>query len=215
MIPAKWPCSLSDKLADWQALAITGGEALIRDKVVLNLGPGYGVEEFLLAHLAARWIVQDNDPDVLARAVQAAQSEMNGPYEVESPVASLLHTLPEIPLPDDSVDLVLDFSTLDNTPDPVGAYVETFRVLRPLTGILISTYSNRLVVPPGASSESTFVPAKLSVILNHIGYDVRFNDRNTEARAVVVGQVPAHKAQMLNRWRTNAVLRAEAYEFAQ
>ena len=206
MIPAKWPCALSDKLVDWQALAITGGEELIKGKVVLNLGPGYGVEEFLLAHLAQEWIVQDNDADVLTRAMEAGGCP--GMYRLYEP-------LPVIPLTDSSVDLVLDFSTLDNTPDPVTAYAETFRVLRPETGILISTFSNRHVVPAGASSESTFDPKKLAAIFNLIGYDVRYQSREMEARAVIVGQVPEHKAALRDRWLHQPVFRGEARNLAR
>lgn len=175
------PPPLSDKLVDWQALAVVGGQPWLAGKAVLDVGPGYALEAQVFSGLAARWVVLDLAPRVLARVAEVAPRALR----VQGDACAM-------PFGPATFDVVLDCGTFDNTPDPGLAYREAARVLRS-RGVLISTYANRRVLggavsPDGAERRQD--PDELARWLNGCGLDVRWRDREDQARAVMVGEKP-------------------------
>jgi SAM-dependent methyltransferase len=174
-----WPMPLGDKLVDWGLLAIVGGESLLVGKRVLNLGPGFALEETVWAARAGRWVSLDSDQSVLARV------------EWLAPAAERVRSfLPVIPLERESFDVVLDFSTLDNTPDPVQGYREAATMLVP-GGLLLSSYAN--AAAEGAvttPSDTPLWPDDLAQVLIRCGLDVIYRAREDQTRASIVAQRP-------------------------
>jgi SAM-dependent methyltransferase len=127
------PSTLSDKLVDWQALAAAGGESLIRDKDVLDVGPAWGVDAYLFAPSARSWTVVDGVEAVLGHVTLACPS-------VHALHLDLRH---DWPFGDEKFGLVLDFSTIDDVGHAEHCYRECARVLRH-GGTLLTTYANAL-----------------------------------------------------------------------
>jgi SAM-dependent methyltransferase len=176
LIPrAHWSLFLSDKLADWQLFAVAGGEPLLKDARVLNLGPGYGLEEFVLARHAKEWIALDSSLWVLERA-----------RVLEPKILTRVTMLPELPADLGEFDLVLDFSTLDDIAEPLAGYRAVARLLRP-GGRLVTTYANRRKTQPGTE------PEDLAVAMASCGLDVLYRTYEDQARAGMIAQRPSEE----------------------
>lgn len=127
-----WGFILSDKLFDWYVLSKAGGEALISERTVLDVGPGFGLDAMVFASMARRYIVLDVDDDVLHRVATLAPSA-----EIHKGDARAM------PFGDGEFNLVIDFSTFDDTDDPLACYRHAIRVLA-ARGRLVTTFANGL-----------------------------------------------------------------------
>jgi SAM-dependent methyltransferase len=95
---------------------------------VLDIGCGSGIDTVLAAHRtgpAGRVIALDFLPEMLERTAQAAREE--GLENVETLEAEM----EEIPLTDDSVDVVISNGVINLSPRKARALAECARVLRP------------------------------------------------------------------------------------
>ena len=120
--------SLADKIADWTALEKAGGEAVIRGRDVLDIGPWFAIDALLLAGKSRRYVTVDRAADILALVRRVV------PY-----VETVQADASDLPLENYSFDVVLDFSTFDDTDDPLTCYSEAVRVLR-MRGLLVSRF---------------------------------------------------------------------------
>lgn len=169
-IPA--PNNLSDKLADWEILAQVGGTDLIRDKVVLDIGPAWGTDAYMLGPIAKRWVALDSSPAVLQHL-----NDHRIPC-TEGDAAA-------IPFPDDTFDTVIDFSSIDDTlGDPLACYAECARVLKP-GGVLISSYANARACPPDAAYRMQD-PHNLAEYCRSLGLNAFRREYEGQPRAVMV-----------------------------
>lgn len=101
---------------------------LVPGTVVLDLGSGAGVDCFLAAAKVGplgRVIGVDMTPEMIARARTLART--SGRTNVEFHLGEIEH----LPVPDNSVDVVLSNCVINLAPDKGQVYREAFRVLRP------------------------------------------------------------------------------------
>lgn len=122
--------SLADKIADWTALEKAGGEAVLRGRDVLDIGPWFAIDALLLAGKARRYVTVDCSEEILGWTRRVA------PY-----VETVRADAADLPLENYSFDVVLDFSTFDDTDDPLACYTEAVRVLR-MRGLLVSRFDD-------------------------------------------------------------------------
>ena len=141
--------SLVDKIADWTALEKAGGEAVLRGRDVLDIGPWFAIDALLLAGKARRYVTVDCSEEILGWTRRVV------PY-----VETVRADAADLPLENYSFDVVLDFSTFDDTDDPLACYSEAVRVLR-MRGLLVSRFDD-------AQGE-----AERIAILNRLGMSVR------------------------------------------
>ncbi|MFZ5477672.1 MAG: arsenite methyltransferase [Myxococcota bacterium] len=102
--------------------------ALSPGERVLDLGSGAGFDCFLAARAVGPTgsvIGVDMTPDMLARARENAKKA--GLPNVEFRLGEIEH----LPLPDESVDVVISNCVVNLSPDKPAVYREAFRVLRP------------------------------------------------------------------------------------
>lgn len=168
------PPTLSDKLADWEGLAMAGGESPIAGKRVLDVGPLYGVDALMFSTKAAPYIVLDSAPTVLEHV------------HLVAPSAECVRSDACVPWPfdDATFDLVLDFSTFDDTKDPHFCYRQAARVLAP-GGILVTSYANALVIAP-TTWWTKQDPDALAAHLEACGLRVFHRLREDQARAMMI-----------------------------
>jgi SAM-dependent methyltransferase len=104
---------------------------LARDRVVVDLGCGFGWGSFLLADVAARIVAVDRDQ----RALEVARQALPTPI-----VAQVVGDLQHLPLPAQSVDLVLCMELIEHLEVESMRLVlaETRRVLKP-GGLLLGS----------------------------------------------------------------------------
>lgn len=191
--------ALSDKLADWEAFVLVGGQTFLKDRSVLEIGPEYGLDTVWFSGFAKRWTVLDNAPDVLSWI--ASLSRMAPGFDLIKGDAC------KLPFPDGEFQLVLDYGTFDNTADPFAAYREACRVLS-RHGVLISTYANEAVLGKSNDPHETRVhPDDLRDHLESLDMWVRWRDRHSQARAVVIAQKYAPQAQCT--WDSDNVCRCK------
>lgn len=172
---ALWPATLGDKLADWDSLAKVGGTRWIVGKQVLDVGPGRALDVQLLSPEAGRYCVLDPDPEVLAWVKHV------------EPQVELYRGLAEaMPFPDETFDLVLDFSSIDNCSEPMQCYREAFRVLK-THGLLLSSYANKAVLSD-LLDQHTQDPDVLEKALEGMGFWRRWHERRNQARACIAAQ---------------------------
>ena len=180
------PPPLGDKLADWQALSDAGGEELLRDRDVLDVGPFWGIDAALFAPRARSYTAIDSADAVLDQVHRIAPS-------VRLVLADLLQPWPFEPA---TFDTVLDFSTLDDVGRPDVGYLEAARVLRP-GGTLLTCFANSRGIDTSVEY-TTSDPEELRRSLEAMGFEVRAVGRRDQARAVLVakkhgvGAGPAH-----------------------
>lgn len=114
----------------WAAGAVRGAD-------VLDAGCGVGFGTRILAQSGAARIV---GIDVSEAAIAAARHDADGVAELA--VAGL----EDVPLESGSIDLVVCFEVIEHVDNPVRAFAELRRVLRPNGALLLST-PNRAVSP--------------------------------------------------------------------
>ncbi len=169
------PCE-SDKLVDREALAMAGGNALLTEKRVLDIGPCYGLDARDFAPLAACYVVVDYDTLVLEWMTKIAPRAVR----VEA-------TARMLPFRSGSFDTVLDFGTLDNVGALVESYREACRVLKS-GGTFVTTYGNALVLGRGDGVGEIYSdPTELSALLADCGLVVTHRGYENQPRAIMIG----------------------------
>lgn len=111
-----------------------------RGVVVLDAGCGEGYGTRILAGAAARVLGVDRVPDVVAHARRAYP-------EADLLVADVC----DLPLADESVDLVVSLQVIEHVAAPDRLVAEAARVLRP-GGELLCATPNRVTFSPGAAA---------------------------------------------------------------
>lgn len=104
-------------------------------ETVLDLGSGGGIDVFLAAQKVGnggKVIGVDMTPDMIERAVETAEK---GSY---TNVEFRLGEIEDLPVENDSVDVIISNCVLNLTPNKAAAYSEVFRVLKPGGRILVS-----------------------------------------------------------------------------
>lgn len=112
-------------------------------RTVLEAGCGEGYGADLIAGVAERVIGLDYD--------DAAVAHVRSRYPR---VESIQGNLAELPLPDASVDVVVNFQVIEHLWDQAQFIGECARVLRP-GGVLMISTPNRITFSPGATPPST------------------------------------------------------------
>lgn len=113
---------------------------LVADKIVLEVGCGEGYGTALLGASADRALGIDYDAQTAAHAAQTY------------PQASFVRAnLAALPVPGESVDVVVTLQVIEHVWDHGGFVRECLRVLRPV-GLLLVTTPNRLTFSPGLSA---------------------------------------------------------------
>ncbi|MGV0741973.1 class I SAM-dependent methyltransferase [Mycolicibacterium sp. XJ870] len=135
-----------------------------RDVLEAGCGEGYGAD--LIADVARQVIGLDYD--------EATVAHVRARY----PRVDIRHgNLAELPLPDGSVDVVVNFQVIEHLWDQAQFVGECFRVLRPGGRILIST-PNRITFSPGRDTPLNpfhtreLNAAELTELLETAGFDV-------------------------------------------
>jgi SAM-dependent methyltransferase len=106
-----------------------------RDVLEAGCGEGYGAD--LIAGVARRVVALDYD--------EATVAHVRARY----PRVEVVHgNLAELPLPDNSVDVVVNFQVIEHLWDQPQFVAECFRVLRP-GGLLMVSTPNRITFSPG------------------------------------------------------------------
>lgn len=106
-----------------------------RDVLEAGCGEGYGAD--LISRVARRVIALDYDESAVAHV------------RARYPRVQVLHgNLAELPLPDRSVDAVVNFQVIEHLWDQAGFVRECLRVLRP-AGLLMVSTPNRITFSPG------------------------------------------------------------------
>lgn len=178
---------LGDKLVDWKLIEVMGGQGLFTGKDVLEFGPSYGIDLIMWAPWTASYTMIESAADVLDHLHPiVAWLGQHG-----RTVSIIPHNLQaHIPLPDQCVDVVIDFGTIDNVLAGYGPYMEAARLLRP-GGHLLSTYANRLVLQEPTSScgdEQRFYPNDLLKELGSVGLSVCYRIAEDQPRAGLICQ---------------------------
>jgi SAM-dependent methyltransferase len=177
------PPHFGDKFDDWRRLAEAGGEALLTNKDVLDIGPCYGLDVFAFAPKTRSYTVIDSDPTVLAHMSWLSSG----------PRFNLIHANLKngIPCDDEFFDTVFDFGTLDNVLGGIHLYQEAIRILR-RRGVFICSYANREVLSGQLSDsgdEERFTFDELQRALIDAGAtQVTSMDSRTHARAGLIAR---------------------------
>ncbi|MDM4140656.1 MULTISPECIES: class I SAM-dependent methyltransferase [Mycobacterium] len=111
------------------------GRCVDADVLEAGCGEGYGAD--LIAGVARRVIAVDYD--------EAAVAHVRGRYPR---VDVMQANLAQLPLPDSSVDVVVNFQVIEHLWDQTQFVVECARVLRP-SGLLMMSTPNRITFSPG------------------------------------------------------------------
>ncbi|HSJ26708.1 MAG TPA: methyltransferase domain-containing protein [Acidimicrobiia bacterium] len=117
---------------------------------VVDVGSGAGLDAVIAARSVGpegRVIGVDMTPDMLDRARRSADLLGLGHLEFREGYAE------ELPVPDQSVDLVISNGVLNLVPDKLGAYREIHRILRPGGRFQIADIVVERPVPEGAQRD--------------------------------------------------------------
>lgn len=120
---------------------------LIADNVVLDIACGEGYGSAIMARHARSVVGVDIAPEAVEHAVRAYGHLPNITFRIGSAT--------EIPLPDDSVDVVVSFETIEHHDRHAEMLREIRRVLRP-NGVLIISSPNRPVYSEKAGHHNEF-----------------------------------------------------------
>lgn len=111
-----------------------------RDRDVLEAGSGEGYGADLIANVARRVVGLDYDESAVAHV------------RARYPRVEMLHgNLAELPMPDASVDVVVNFQVIEHLWDQGQFVAECLRVLRP-GGVLLMSTPNRITFTPGSDT---------------------------------------------------------------
>lgn len=150
--------------------------ALRQGEVVLDLGSGAGFDSFLAARQigeTGKVIGIDMTPDMIKRAQENARK---GEFEN---VEFRLGEIEDLPVEDNSVDVILSNCVINLSPDKAAVYKEAYRVLKPGGRLAISDMVASGEMPPEIKEDpdlySSCVAGALQVdeldqILNEAGF---------------------------------------------
>ncbi|MHA3022737.1 class I SAM-dependent methyltransferase [Mycobacterium sp. BMJ-28] len=136
------------------------------DRDVLEAGPGEGYGADLIAGVARQVIGVDYDESAVAH-IRARYPR----------VQMHLGNLADLPLPDASVDVVVNFQVIEHLWDQGQFVGECFRVLRP-GGVLLMSTPNRITFSPGRDTPLNpfhtreLNAAELTELLTHGGFEM-------------------------------------------
>ncbi len=129
------PTDLCYKYFDWSFLQNNG--TLIKNKVVLNLGCNYPIDEFIWGRIVKKWVAVDFAPNVIKRCVE----EFKFPHSDRVEFKTV--DFRKLPFEDSKFDVVLDYSSSDHVRDNRDSIrSEVFRVLKS-GGCHVVTYANK------------------------------------------------------------------------
>jgi arsenite methyltransferase len=112
--------------------------------IVLDLGSGGGIDVFLAANKVGndgKVIGVDMTPEMIETALTNAEE---GDYKN---VEFKLGEIENLPIEDNSIDLIISNCVINLTPDKLKAYKEAFRVLKPNGRILVSDIVTDGIIP--------------------------------------------------------------------
>ena len=152
--------------------------ALKAGEVVLDLGSGAGFDSFLAARQVGergKVIGVDMTPDMIKRAEENAEK---GAY---ANVEFRLGEIEDMPVEDNSVDVILSNCVINLSPDKQAVYQEAFRVLKPGGRLAISDMVTSGEMPPEIKEDmdlhSSCVAGALQIDeLNQILAEAGFKD---------------------------------------
>ncbi|HKB01774.1 MAG TPA: arsenite methyltransferase [Gemmataceae bacterium] len=119
-------------------------------EVVVDLGSGGGLDVFLAARKVGptgKAVGIDMTPEMVERARAGARKQGLANVEFH------LSTIDRIPLPDDSVDVVISNCVINLAPDKGAVLREAFRVLKPSGRLAVSDIALKKPLPPELSSD--------------------------------------------------------------
>lgn len=155
---------------------------LVAGRTVLDAGCGVGWGSMLLAGAGAESVVA---VDISPVAIEAAR-EREGAEDVDFRVSDL----EDLPLEDDSVDVVVCFEAIEHVYRPAVALDEVRRVLRP-GGMLLISSPNRGVYPAGNPFHfHEYTTEELEVELRDRFAEVRVYRQQLHS-ATILGDAPA------------------------
>jgi arsenite methyltransferase len=151
--------------------------SLRADETVLDLGSGAGIDCLLASRrvgTGGHVIGVDMTPEMLAKA--RANAERGGHVNVEFRLGEIEH----LPVADRSVDVVLSNCVINLVPEPVAAYREAFRVLRPGGRLAIADVVATRPISAAAREDlarrasclsGAIEASKLPALLSEIGFE--------------------------------------------
>ncbi len=117
-------------------------------EVVVDLGSGGGLDVFLAAQKVGpegRAIGVDMTPDMIALAQRNAQQGVDGkPY---TNVDFRLGRIDQLPLPDESADVIISNCVINLAPDKSAVFAEMYRVLKPGGRVAVSDIALKATLP--------------------------------------------------------------------
>jgi SAM-dependent methyltransferase len=128
----------------------TATASLRPGEVVVDLGSGGGLDVFLAARKVGptgKAIGIDMTPEMIDRARAGARNQGLANVEFH------LSTIDDIPLPDDSADVVISNCVVNLAPDKGAVLREVFRVLKPGGRVAVSDIALKKPLPPEVAGD--------------------------------------------------------------
>lgn len=166
---------------------------MVSDKVVLNLGCYYPVDELILGPLSKLWIAIDFCPEVIEHCKEVCTVPQ---------VNFQLADMRTLPFENETFDTVFDFSSGDHVTleDYDKVLKQVWKVLKPY-GIFLVTYSNIDFYADGLAEytdyhgyERRIKPDDLAVLLMENGFKIEVDKRhNIRSGFILTKQYPFYK----------------------